>query len=72
VKVSPACGTEEKSASDNGRHHFSCGNTTIVIDQERLTVNGQSYGALQPGDTVEVEDDKVAIKSKETPAVASN
>jgi ankyrin repeat protein len=48
VKVSPACGTEEKSASDNGRHHFSCGNTTIVIDQERLTVNGQSYGALQP------------------------
>jgi len=71
VKVSPACGTEEKSASDNGRHHFSCGNTTIVIDQERLTVNGQSYGALQPRDTVEVADGKVLVNFTERPAVAA-
>ncbi len=76
VKVSPACWTNESSSTENGKHKFSCGDTTVLIEQEKLTVNGQNYGILKQGDTVEVEHGKVTIVPKETPAgaatVASN
>jgi hypothetical protein len=75
VKVTPACWTNESSSSDRGKHSFSCGNTTVVIDQEKLTVNGRSYGALQQGDTVEIEHGKVRVNAREVAAsgmVASN
>ena len=75
VKVSPACWTNESSSSDKGTHRFSCGDTTVVIDQEKLTVNGQSYGTLQQGDTVEVGGGKVRVNDREVAAnglVASN
>lgn len=75
VKVSPACWSNESSSSENGKHTFSCGDTTVVINQEKLTVNGQSYGTLKEGDTVEVEPGKVRVNAKEVAAggmVASN
>ncbi|HEV2800283.1 MAG TPA: ankyrin repeat domain-containing protein [Pyrinomonadaceae bacterium] len=75
VKVSPACWTNESSSSDNGKHTFNCGDNTVVIDQEKLSVNGQSYGTLKEGDTVEVEAGKVRVNAKEVVAtgmVASN
>jgi len=75
VKVSPACRTQESSSSENGKHRFSCGNTTVNIDQERLMVNDRNYGTLKPGDTVEVENGRVMINTKEMPTsatVASN
>ncbi|MDQ1613358.1 MAG: uncharacterized protein QOG00_3289 [Pyrinomonadaceae bacterium] len=75
VKVSPACWTYERSSSEQGKHNFNCGDTTVTIDGERLTVNGQSYGTLNQGDTVEVEHGKVRVNSTEVAAsgmVASN
>lgn len=75
VKVSPACWTNESSSSEGGKHRFSCGDTTVVIEDEKLSVNGQSYGALKQGDTVEVEGGKVRVNAKEVAAsgmVASN
>jgi hypothetical protein len=75
VKVSPACWTNEGSSSEGGKHSFTCGDTTVVIDGEKLTVNNQSYGTLKQGDTVDVERDKVRVNAKEVaPAgmVASN
>jgi len=71
IKVSPACWSSESSSSGEDKHRFSCGGTTIAIEQEQLTVNGQSYGALQPGDTVEVEDGKVIVNAKEVRASAA-
>ena len=76
VKVSPACWTNESSSSDGSKHSFTCGETTVVIDGDKLTVNGQSYGALKQGDTVEVEGGKkVRVNAREVAAsgmVASN
>ncbi|MBA3323671.1 MAG: ankyrin repeat domain-containing protein [Pyrinomonadaceae bacterium] len=75
VKVSPGCWTQESSSSDSGRHEFKCGQTQVVINQENLSVNGQTYGALKAGDMVEVNDGKVLINAKEAPVtrvVASN
>jgi ankyrin repeat protein len=75
VKVSPACWTNESSSSEGSRHSFSCGDTTVVIDGEKLSVNGRSYGTLKPGDTVEVGDGKVRVNTTEVAAsslVASN
>jgi ankyrin repeat protein len=68
VKVSPACWTNESSSSEGGKHRFSCGDTTVVIDGEKLVVNGQSYGTLKQGDTVDVEQGKVRINAKEVAA----
>ncbi|HEX8130960.1 MAG TPA: ankyrin repeat domain-containing protein [Pyrinomonadaceae bacterium] len=75
VKVSPACWTNEGSSSMGSKHSFFCGDTTVVIDAEKLTVNGQNYGTLKQGDTVEVEGGKVRVNSTEIAAngmVASN
>ncbi|HYG11937.1 MAG TPA: ankyrin repeat domain-containing protein [Pyrinomonadaceae bacterium] len=68
VKVSPACWTKESSSSDGAKHSFACGDTTVVIDGERLIVNGQSYGTLKQGDTVEVEQGKVRVNATEVAA----
>jgi len=75
VKVSPACWTNEGSSSEGGKHRFTCGDTTVVIDGEKLTVNNQNYGTLKQGDTVHVEQGKVRVNAKEVAAtgmVASN
>lgn len=74
VKVSPACETKENSSEGN-KHRFSCGDTTVVTDGGKLTVNGQSYGALKQGDSVKVERGKVRVNAGEINAsrmVASN
>lgn len=68
VKVSPACWTNESSSSMGSKHSFTCGDTTVVIDEEKLTVNGQSYGTLKQGDTVEVEGGKVRVNTTEVAA----
>lgn len=75
VKVSPACWTNENSSSIGSKHSFTCDDTTVVIDGEKLSVNGQSYGTLKQGDTVDVERGKVRVNAREIAAsgmVASN
>lgn len=67
VKVTPACWTHESSSSNDGVHQFNCGQTKVVIDHEKLLVNGQNYGALQKGDEVEVLHGKVLVNDKEAP-----
>ncbi|HEX8636033.1 MAG TPA: ankyrin repeat domain-containing protein [Pyrinomonadaceae bacterium] len=68
VKVSPACWTNEGSSSEGGKHRFTCGDTTVVIDGEQLGVNGRSYGTLRQGDTVDVAQGKVRVNDKEIAA----
>jgi hypothetical protein len=68
VKVSPACWSNESSSSMGSKHSFTCGDTTVVIDAEKLTVNGQSYGTLKQGDTVAVEGGKVRVNATEVAA----
>lgn len=68
VKVSPACWTNESSSSMGSKHSFTCGDTTVVIDGEKLSVNGRSYGTLKQGDTVEVEGSKVRVNATEIAA----
>jgi hypothetical protein len=41
-----------------------CRDADILIEGEHLTVNGQSYGALQPGDGVLVDHGVVKVQSR--------
>jgi hypothetical protein len=42
---------------------YKCGDTTVLIRGEDLTVNGKSYGTLQKGGAIAVNNGKVAITS---------
>ena len=40
---------------------FTCGDTKVVINENRLTVNDKSYGTLSEGDHVAVDYGKVRV-----------
>lgn len=42
-------------------YEFTCGETTVVIRENLLTVNGKSYGTLNEGDHVAVDHGKVRV-----------
>ena len=42
-----------------------CRDADVTISAEKLTVNGQSYGALAAGDTVVVDHGKVLVNDRE-------
>lgn len=72
VRVSPVgwISGEYTSRSDGDYHSFLCGETKVEIKSEELFVNGKSYGALQPGDMVDVNDGTVTVNATEVREVA--
>ncbi|MDX6611295.1 MAG: hypothetical protein QOD75_481 [Blastocatellia bacterium] len=44
---------------------YKCGDTTILLRGEDLTVDGKSYGTLKLGDTIAVNSGRVAITSSD-------
>lgn len=42
-------------------YEFTCGDTKVVISDNRLTVNDKSYGTLNEGDHVAVDYGKVRV-----------
>ena len=47
-----------------------CRDADVTISAEKLTVNGQTYGALAAGDTVVVDHGKVLVNDREAGIVA--
>lgn len=43
---------------------YTCDNIKVKIANDHLSVNGRSYGALKPGDTVTCDHGKVLIRGK--------
>jgi len=55
-----------------GTYRFvPCRDADVTISAERLTVNGQAYGALAAADTVAVDHGKVLINDHEARVVAA-
>lgn len=53
---------------DIGAHFMPCRDADLTIRQQQLTVNGRTYGRLQPGDHVTVDHGRVLINDQ--PATA--
>jgi hypothetical protein len=49
-------------------YEFTCGQTTMRLDGNALTVNGKSYGSLNEGDTIAVNYRSVRVNSMERAA----
>lgn len=68
VTVSPGCVAAtthiNQGASGEAIYETSCGSNRITIKNEELVVNGESFGELNKGDAIHVEDGKVFINSK--------
>lgn len=68
VVVKPG-GTFTTSSSSSGggteRYHFSCGDTSIEIQNEELMVNNRKYGKLRGGESVLVDHGKVFVGDQE-------
>ena len=72
VKIIPGSITTSSSqmTTDSGdsagtRYEFSSGDTQLVINSEELMVNDQTYGTLNPGDSIEVDHGRVLVNGKE-------
>lgn len=55
---------------DNATYEFMCGAVEIKIENEALSVNGKSYGMLEPGQAVEVDNGTVIVAGKVRQSVA--
>ena len=73
VSVTPQCDvpsttshsrTEEDGSSRITHYEFKCGDTTVLIRDNTLTVNGKSYGALIDGDKIAIDYGKVRVNSE--------
>ena len=73
VKVRPQCNslstTSENRTEEDGSeralyHELTCGDTTVLIRDNTLTVNGKSYGTLTEGDEIAIDHGKVRVNSK--------
>jgi len=68
VSVRPRCVSKQihNDADTGGRtYNLTCGDTKVTIKNEELTVNGKSYGRLNEGDAVHVENGKVLVNEKQ-------
>lgn len=72
VSVRPNCQDasthSEAHTDENGKkeilsYEYKCGDTTVLIRGNELTVNGKSYGSLKEGDSITVNNGAVAITS---------
>ena len=73
VSVRPYCNDSISNSLDDvehdGRsrivsHEFICGDTTVLIRGNMLSVNGKSYGTLDQGDWIAVDYGKVRVNSE--------
>jgi hypothetical protein len=55
---------EEDGSSRITHYEFKCGDTTILIRDNTLTVNSKSYGTLIEGDEIAIDYGKVRVNSK--------
>ena len=63
---------EATTAGGHETYRFTpCRDADILISDEKLTVNGTSYGGLKPNDSVTVDHGKVLINDREPRPVAS-
>ena len=72
VAVAPNC---QDASTHSERHYesdgsskvlfyeFKCGETIVRLDGDALTVNGKSYGTLNPVDTIAVDYGNVRVNS---------
>ena len=47
-----------------GKHTLTVGKVKVSIKNYELEVNGHSYGELQPGDTISIQDSQVRVSGK--------
>ena len=68
VVVKPGA-TFTSSSSSKGRnvtdHRYTCGDVTVTIRNEELTVNDRTYGLLKPNDSILVDHGTVYVQSKQ-------
>ena len=73
VSVRPQCDvpstTSHRRSEEDGRTHithyeFKCGDTTVLIRDNTLTVNGKLYGTLVEGDQIAIDFGKVRVNSE--------
>jgi hypothetical protein len=56
---------ERSAGADGPVYHFKpCRDAEVTIRAEQLTVNGQRYGSLNPGDSVTVDHGRVLINNQ--------
>lgn len=64
VTIKPGSALTTSSSTSSGgvsTYQFSSGDTTVKISNEELFVNGTSYGKLNAGDAVLVDNGKVSV-----------
>jgi hypothetical protein len=44
-------------------YEFTCGDTTVRLDGNALTVNGKAYGSVNEGDEIAINNGYVSVKS---------
>ncbi len=73
VSVRPHCDTksttahrrfEEDGSSRITHYEFTCGDVTVLIRDNLLTVNGKSYGTLTDGDQISIDHGNVRVNSE--------
>ena len=55
---------EEDGSSRITHYEFKCGDTSVLIRDNTLTVNGKSYGTLTAGDQIAIDYGKVRVNSE--------
>ena len=55
---------EKEGTSTIVSFEFTCGDTTVLIRGNMLSVNGKSYGTLNQGDRIAVDYGKVRVNSE--------
>ena len=69
VSVRPQCDGSHRRTEEDSRgritfYEFKCGDTTVLIRDNTLTVNGKSYGTLSEGDQIAIDYGKVRVNSE--------
>ncbi len=57
--------SSSSSGGDDETYQFSCGETSVTIQNEDLVVNNVKYGALKTGDSVLIDNGKVSVANEE-------
>ena len=67
VTVKPGGGLASSSSAVSGdvaTYKYSCGDTSVIINNEELVVNNVSYGKLAAGEAVLIDQGKVSVAGK--------
>lgn len=64
--------TTESTFGDEATYEFTCGDVKVHIENEALSVNGKSYGMLEPGQEVIVDHGTVSVAGEVRQPVADS